>query len=532
MRPTSKPSKAKAKAAAAAALGEHTESHSNNNNDDSDDGHGHSHKHSSKKSKKKKSDKDKDEQHGHGHSHHHHHHEAVNDSSSAHGHSHDHDGLGGAGAGAGAGSDPHLHSYSSSALERVKCDVEAKARPPSTTPSTLAYTKATGGNHIGINAGPDGNGGGDDRDDDPSTALLGAQRAGGAQSASQREAQVAKRKLLIAAGLCAFFMVGEVVGGAISGSLAIMTDAAHMLSDFAGFMISLFALWLAQRKATDTFSFGFHRAEIIGAIVSVLLIWALTGVLVYEAVLRVIDTPEVDGEIMFITALCGLAVNILMGLTLHQGHGHSHGGGGAHVAPVDAEKGSGGSEAHGHSHNINVRAAYIHVLGDLIQSIGVLIASIMIWVNPDLKLADPICTFVFSVLVLFTTVGILRDSVHVLMEGVPKGIDYKHIKNSIEAIAGVERAHDLHIWSLTVGKPAIAVHVSINGPRWASRAACDTCTTPPPLDPHELLLNIQNVLCGRYGIHHTTVQIEDLSKEQPAHCTYDAAQTDEICNHH
>eukprot|EP01136_Pigoraptor_vietnamica_P029760 Opistho-1_new@88215 len=291
-----------------------------------------------------------------------------------------------------------------------------------------------------------------------------------------------------------------------------MTDAAHMLSDLAGFMISLFAIWLSQRPSTTTMSFGFHRAEIIGAIASVLLIWALTGVLIYEAVLRVLDKPDVDGKIMCITAACGVAVNILMGLTLHQSHGHSHGGGG------DAEAGAAngnGAGAHGHSHheNINVKAAFVHVLGDLVQSIGVLIAAIIIWVRPEWKIADPICTFVFSVLVLFTTIGILRESIHVLMEGVPKGIDYPRVKTSLESIPGVRRVHDMHIWSLTMGKPAIAVHIE----------------THPAVDGHAVLVAAQDLLCNTFYIHHTTIQIETEGEGDFAHCI-GGASCNNICS--
>ena len=160
--------------------------------------------------------------------------------------------------------------------------------------------------------------------------------------------------------LCLIFMIAEVVGGVLSNSLAIATDAAHLLTDFASFMISLFAIWVAGRPGSERMSFGWHRAEVLGAMVSVLMIWVVTGVLVYMAVLRVISMEfEIDAKVMLITSGLGVLVNIIMGASLHQ-HGHSHGGG-------DAE--------HGHSHgegeeNINVKAAFIHVVGDFLQSLG------------------------------------------------------------------------------------------------------------------------------------------------------------------
>eukprot|EP00128_Syssomonas_multiformis_P009433 Colp12_sorted_trinity150504_noHs@6804 len=301
----------------------------------------------------------------------------------------------------------------------------------------------------------------------------------------------AVRKLVLASVLCLIFMVGEIVGGLLAHSLAILTDAAHMLSDLAGFMISLFAIWIAQKPASTTMSFGFHRAEIIGAILSVLLIWALTGVLIYEAVDRVMDPPEVDGLVMFITAIAGVAVNIFMGLIL--GHGHSHGGGG---------HGHGESD-HGHSHggdsNINVRAAYIHVLGDLLQSVGVTIASIIIWVKPEYKIADPICTFIFAVLVLFTTINILRDALHVLMEGAPKAVNITQLKADLVGIKGVVSVHDMHVWSLTMGKAALACHLDVNG-----ESGCQ-----------DVLAEAQSIACNKYHIHHTTFQIESVTRD---HC--------------
>ncbi|CAG4953812.1 unnamed protein product [Colias eurytheme] len=140
----------------------------------------------------------------------------------------------------------------------------------------------------------------------------------------------ARRKLIIASILCVVFMIGEIVGGYLSNSLAIATDAAHLLTDFASFMISLFSLWVASRPATRRMPFGWYRAEVIGALTSVLLIWVVTGVLVYMAVQRVIyEQFEIDATVMLITSAVGVAVNLVMGLTLHQ-HGHSHGGGHGH----------------------------------------------------------------------------------------------------------------------------------------------------------------------------------------------------------
>jgi len=184
-------------------------------------------------------------------------------------------------------------------------------------------------------------------------------------------------------------MVGEIIGGYLANSLAIATDAAHLLTDFASFMISLFSLWVATRPSSKRMSFGWYRAEVIGALTSVLMIWIVTGILVYLAIQRLVDNEfDIDAKIMLITSGVGVLFNILMGLTLHQ-HGHSHGGGGhshggdshghSHSDPESRPLLNTSNDSHNNQENINVRAAFIHVIGDLVQSVGVFIAAIVIY---------------------------------------------------------------------------------------------------------------------------------------------------------
>ncbi|XP_028161399.1 zinc transporter 2-like isoform X3 [Ostrinia furnacalis] len=319
----------------------------------------------------------------------------------------------------------------------------------------------------------------------------------------------ARRKLIIASVLCVIFMIGEIVGGYISNSLAIATDAAHLLTDFASFMISLFSLWVASRPATRRMSFGWYRAEVIGALTSVLLIWVVTGVLVYMAVQRVIYKQfEIDATVMLITSAVGVAVNLVMGLTLHQ-HGHSHGGGGhghSHGGsnPVlnnkkdrsgDSDAESSASHAHEHGENINVRAAFIHVLGDFLQSFGVLIAAIVIYFKPEWNLVDPICTFLFSVLVLITTFNIIKDTLLVLMEGSPRGIDFQDVANTFLSLPGVVRIHNLRMWALSLDKTALSAHLAIrNG-----------------VSPQKVLEQATRLVHEKYNFFEMTLQIEEFS---------------------
>lgn len=356
-------------------------------------------------------------------------------------------------------------------------------------------------------------------------------------------AQRAQRKLQLACVCSLLFMVAEVVGGFLAGSLAIMTDAAHLLSDVAGFCISLFAIWATTLPASSRLSFGFQRAEVIGAITSVLVIWVLTGVLVYAAVERFLECLEpnpkerVNGRLMFIVACIGLLVNLVLMQIL--GHGHSHGGGGSHG---HSHGGSSSSKPHGHGHshgngsshdlehghghshggskkkkekkheNLNIQAAYIHALGDFIQSVGVCIAGGLIWYNPSWQIADPIATFVFSILVLGTTVGIVRESIHVLMEGTPEGINSEEIESGLRALPAVLTTHDLHIWSLSAGLPSLSVHVVSE-------------------DPDAALHEAQGFLLA-HGITHTTIQVERPAKTYPRNCAADLKCGQDSPQHH
>lgn len=336
----------------------------------------------------------------------------------------------------------------------------------------------------------------------------------------------ARFRLILASILCLLFMVVEIVGGVLANSLAIASDAAHLLTDFASFMISLFSIWMATRPASRQMSFGWHRAEVIGALTSVLLIWVVTGILCYIATERIIENEfEIDASIMVITAAVGVVVNLMqvilstclrpwlilhfpyrMGMALTLGgvpHGHSHGGGGGHDHPGHShgdmeQRGNGfSSAAHQGKGNINVRAAFIHVLGDFFQSLGVLIASLVIYFFPEYHIIDPVCTFFFSVIVLFTTFAIIRDVLNVLMEGIPKGIDMQEVHKTLFNIGGVRKVHNLRIWSLSLDKAALSTHLAIE----------------KGYEPSKILNAALREVKSRYDIFELTIQIEEYAEE-------------------
>ncbi|KAK0412168.1 hypothetical protein QR680_006070 [Steinernema hermaphroditum] len=297
----------------------------------------------------------------------------------------------------------------------------------------------------------------------------------------------AEKSLIFVSILTVIFIGCELAGGLIAHSLAIMTDAFHMISDLTSFIVSIIAIRLAKRAPSSKHSYGLLRAEILGALMSILIIWILTGILVYMAVMRIIRKDlEVDANTMLITAGIGVAFNIIMGLVLHFGKaGHSHFGI------------SHSHEGHGHSHsNINVRAAFIHVIGDLVQSIGVLIAALIIKFT-KWELADPLCTFLFSVLVLLTTTTVLRDTLGVLMEATPSHIKLESVEHDLLQIKGVEGVHSLRIWSLTLDKTACSVHLDT-----ADSAVANT-----------VVLEANRILKVTYGIKFITVQAQCCSRQ-------------------
>ncbi|XP_059809087.1 zinc transporter 4 isoform X2 [Hypanus sabinus] len=236
------------------------------------------------------------------------------------------------------------------------------------------------------------------------------------KNSEQVRQRTVKRKLWVALTLYGLFTIGELVGGWLSNSLAVMTDAVHMLADVLGIAASLVALYLSARPPTSRFTFGWHRFEALAAMLSVFLIYAVTIGLVYEAVQRTIHQDfEIHADVMIIIAAVGVAINLIMGFLLKQStHSHSHSPSekAARAAPENAARHS------DHSGNLAVRAAFIHALGDVVQSVGVLVAAYIIRFKPAYKIADPICTYIFSFLVLCTTFRIVRDTALIFLEEV------------------------------------------------------------------------------------------------------------------
>lgn len=281
-----------------------------------------------------------------------------------------------------------------------------------------------------------------------------------------------------------------------------MTDALHMLTDLSAIILTLLALWLSSKSPTKRFTFGFHRLEVLSAMISVLLVYILMAFLLYEAVQRTIHMNyEINGDIMLITAAVGVAVNVIMGFLLNQsGHHHAH----SHSLPSNSPtRGPGYGHSHGQD-SLAVRAAFVHALGDLVQSVGVLIAAYIIRFKPEYKIADPICTYVFSLLVAFTTFRIIWDTVVIILEGVPRHLHIDYIKEALMKIEDVHSVEDLNVWSLTSGKPMAIAHIQLipgSSSKW-----------------EEVQSKARHLLLNTFGMYKCTIQLQSYRQDVDRTC--------------
>ena len=340
--------------------------------------------------------------------------------------------------------------------------------------------------------------------------------------------KVAMFKLKIISAVCCTFMTIEFIFGYIANSLAIMSDATHLLSDLAGFLISLFSLIVALKPADKNFTFGYHRFEVLGALASILIIWALTVWLLIEAVYRIKHPNPIVGLIMVCIAAGSLVFNIIMNRILaYNPVVNAMDDGMAAIKDnnndeqndnnkevilninntndmketlLDKENNNDNMQMNDNDleHNLKaddnpvIRAAYIHILGDMIQSTGVLIAALCIYLfqdtHPGVRILDPICTFCFAIVVLCITFPVSRDCFYVLLESTPRDLDIEALYTDLSSIEGVISVHDIHLWNISIGRPSIALHIICESPRDTLKKATQ--------------------ICREYGIKHCTIQTE------------------------
>ncbi|MED3561598.1 cation diffusion facilitator family transporter [Bacillus xiapuensis] len=273
-----------------------------------------------------------------------------------------------------------------------------------------------------------------------------------------------KKALFASFLIIAGFMIVEVIGGILTNSLALLSDAGHMLSDAVSLGLSYFAIKLGERKVTQEKTYGYKRFEIIAAALNGITLIVVALFIFYEAFHRFLAPPEVQSKGMLVISVTGLVVNIIAAWILMKG---------------DKEE------------NLNVRSAFLHVIGDMLGSVGAIIAALLIlffgW-----GIADPIASVIVAILIIFSGFRVTKDSFHILMEGAPEQIDMKKVKAALAGIPMVEEVHDLHIWTITSGYPILSCHITIH-----DDGVHD-----------EILAHSQKILHDQFEIEHSTIQIE------------------------
>jgi cobalt-zinc-cadmium efflux system protein len=272
-----------------------------------------------------------------------------------------------------------------------------------------------------------------------------------------------RRALRLALAITATYTAVEIAGGLLTGSLALLADAAHMLSDNLSLALALFAISLAGRPPTPQRSFGYQRAEILAALANGVALLAVSAWILYEAIGRLSDPGEVLGGAMLAVALVGLVVNVVAYRILAAGGGE----------------------------NLNVAGAMRHVLADLAGSAGVIAAAIVILAT-GWQEADPLIGGLIALLVAASAIPIVRGALRVLLEQAPEGVDANEIGRAMAAAPGIDEVHDLHIWEITSGFVALAAHVMVG----------------PGEDCHARRRELEGLLGERFGIEHTTLQVD------------------------
>lgn len=275
-------------------------------------------------------------------------------------------------------------------------------------------------------------------------------------------------RLRLALGLTFVYMLAEAVGGWLTGSLALLADAGHMLTDVGAMILTLTAFWLAVRPASSKKTYGYYRLEILTALINGVTLVLIAFWIFYEAYTRFASPPPVKSAEMTLIAAGGLVVNLICAWLLHSGHGH----------------------------NLNMRGAWLHVIGDALGSVAAIAAGVLMYAFGWYQ-ADPICSALIGVIIIYGSWKLIRESVNILLEGTPAHIDLVAVEEAIIKTEGVDNVHDLHIWTITSGMEALSAHVIHR----------------KEIKQVELLKELRAKLHERFGIDHLTIQMETVDFE-------------------
>mgnify|MGYP006280114411 FL=1 len=279
--------------------------------------------------------------------------------------------------------------------------------------------------------------------------------------------QVSRNRLWLALAIILSFLVVEVIGGLITGSLALLADAGHMLTDALALGLAIFVAHLARRPATPERTFGFLSAEVVGAFVNGAMLILVVGLVVREAIERFFAPPEVQGAGMLVVAVIGLLANAAGAWVLSGSRGE----------------------------NINVQGAFVHMLADALGSVGAIVAGTIILLT-GWMLADPLISLVIAGLILWSSLRLLKRTLAILLNATPAHLDFHEIQDAMQANEHVAEVHDLHIWSVTSGFPVLTAHIQLK-PTCSDTSHWQRC-----------LREMQDMLHERFGIEHVTLQME------------------------
>jgi cobalt-zinc-cadmium efflux system protein len=279
------------------------------------------------------------------------------------------------------------------------------------------------------------------------------------------------RPLLIALGITTTFLVVEFVGGLLTGSLALLADAGHMVLDAGALVLALLAQRISQRPPSHTRSYGYSRVEVMAALANGVTLWILAAWILWEAYQRVQAPPEVKSLPMLIVAAFGLLANVASATVLMRSARHS----------------------------LNLRAAFLHVVGDGLGSVGAIVAGALM-LTQGWYVADPAISAFIGLLMLVTSSRVVWDAVHVLLEGTPRNVDLRKVEALLCQPPAVQSVHDLHVWSITSGYNVLSAHVVTCGPLDAA-------------DREALLIHLHQTVEARFPIQHTTIQVEETTTQ-------------------
>ncbi|WP_333646300.1 cation diffusion facilitator family transporter [Candidatus Binatus sp.] len=287
-----------------------------------------------------------------------------------------------------------------------------------------------------------------------------------------------RRRLLVVLGVTSVYFVTELVGGYLTGSLALLSDAVHMLTDIAALCLGLLTLWISTRPASSAKTYGYLRAEILGALLNGLFLWLLVVFIWIEAIGRLRNPRPVSGLGVMAVAIVGIGVNAFS----------------AWMTSTDTPG--------GHKHGMALRAVFVHVISDLVGSVGVLASGALNYFTGWMQ-ADPAVSILIGCLVLYGSWGLVREGVDILMESVPSHIDLDEMRNDLLAVSGTEEVHDLHVWCLTTRQIALSAHAVV----------------APDADRDRVLAEMCHLLQTKFDIHHLTLQLErdNRREREPEH---------------